>query len=84
MNEAQRSEESGDEGANLTGLLCVDPRPLELEWYRKNGKYPERIIKTGHLEEYVIGDWAWNRMHKDKKEAVEPDMSFYVNNQDLF
>ena len=23
MNEAQRSEESGDEGANLTGLLCV-------------------------------------------------------------
>jgi hypothetical protein len=22
MNEAQRSEESGDEGANLTGLLC--------------------------------------------------------------
>ena len=84
MNEAQRSEESGDEGANLTGLLCVDPRPLEVKWYKENGRYPERIVKPKIGGEYVIGDFSWNRKHKNKPEFIEPYMSYYVNNQDLF
>lgn len=54
----------------------VDPRPDEVMWYRAFGRYPdERIITSDRYgDEYVIGDWAWNRRHPDKPETVEPIM----------
>ena len=62
----------------------LNPRYLEVKFYRENGKHKERIVKDADDNEYVIGDFSWNRKHKDKPEFIENAMSFYVNNQDLF
>lgn len=45
----------------------------QVEWYRKNGRYPERIRRehSGQGEEYVTGDWSWQRLHPDKPETIE-------------
>lgn len=43
----------------------------EVEWYRRHGKYPERIRRCGSGELYVVGDWAWERHHPDKPEPIE-------------
>lgn len=40
-------------------------------WYRKNGKYKERIRKDNEGKEYVIGDWWWNMAHPDQQEYFE-------------
>jgi hypothetical protein len=49
----------------------VDPRPFYLEWYRKNGKHSERIVKDGQGRDYVIGDVSWNNRYPDKPEYIE-------------
>lgn len=49
----------------------------EVRWYRKHGKYPDHRIKReyrGQGQEYVVGDWSWNRNHPDHPETVEPMM----------
>lgn len=54
-----------------------DPRPNELAWYRKNGKYPrERIIADGDGKLYVVGDWSWNLSNPDKTEFIESAMQY--------
>ena len=44
---------------------------LELAWYKLNGKYADRITKDATGQEYVIGDWSWNRLHPDRVEHFE-------------
>lgn len=47
----------------------------EVRWYRKFGRFPERIKKDSSGIEYVIGDWSWNRSQStEKQEAIEPIM----------
>jgi hypothetical protein len=50
-------------------------REMEIEWYRKNGRHKARIATDSNGDEYVIGDWSWNRMteNKDKQEFIETD-----------
>ena len=53
-------------------------RTIELKWYRKNGKHKRRrIVEDANGNEYVIGDWSWNRnpANKNRQEFVEPEMS---------
>lgn len=61
----------------------MDPRELEVEWYRTNGKYPERIVREhgGKGREYVVGDWSWNRLHPDKPEFIEPQFTRFANSE---
>lgn len=51
---------------------------LEVEWYRSNGKHPERVVVDGESEPYVIGDEHWNRLNPDKAEVVDTEMRRYV------
>ena len=47
----------------------------EVAWYFKHGRYPElRIVRDGHGQQYVIGDWSWNRMAVPR-EIIEDSMS---------
>lgn len=53
-------------------------RKIELDWYRKNGKHKRRRIKEdANGNEYVVGDWSWNKFPKNKhrQEFCEPEMS---------
>jgi hypothetical protein len=43
----------------------------EIDWYRKHGKYADRIVKDSHGKQYMIGDWAWNRSRHNRQEWVE-------------
>ena len=52
----------------------TNPRIAELEWYRKFGRYPERIRKDSLGLDYMIGDYAWHRKHPDRQEFVEERM----------
>lgn len=53
----------------------LDPRPIELAWYRQHGQHPQRIARDSSRAEYVIGDSAWNARHVWAAERVEPKMS---------
>jgi hypothetical protein len=44
----------------------------EIDWYRKHGKYADRIVKDSHGKQYMIGDWAWNRARHNRQEWFEP------------
>lgn len=33
----------------------------EVDWYRRNGRYPERIKLDSGGAPYVLGDASWNR-----------------------
>lgn len=48
---------------------------LEVEWYRRHGKYRERICRDSMGREYVVGDWSWNRLHPEHQEHIEHRMS---------
>ncbi len=68
----------------LNDLLCVNPRPLEIKWYRKNGRYVDRIVKDSNGDKYVIGDDSWNTVkNKNRLECIEPDMNFAIRNSDI-
>lgn len=46
----------------------------EVEWYRKHGKWHDRIRVTSDGVKFVVGDWSWNRSHPRRKEYVEDAM----------
>ena len=52
----------------------LDPRPIEVAWYRQNGAHPQRIARDSSGAEYVIGDAAWNARHTWAAERVEAKM----------
>lgn len=54
--------------------MTPEPRIAELAWYRKHGKYPERITSDSKGLQYVIGDWAWHRKYPRKSEFIEERM----------
>lgn len=43
----------------------------EIDWYRRYGKYPERITGDSHGAQYVIGDQSWNQRNPHRPEAIE-------------
>lgn len=48
------------------------PVAFEVRWYRVNGLYPAaRIAKDAYGNDYLIGDWSWNR-GQNLSEIVEP------------
>jgi len=42
----------------------IDIQSIQVRWYRKYGRFPERITKDINGKEYVIGDWSWNRKYR--------------------
>lgn len=54
---------------------CDQYQAAEVAWYRANGKYIDRI-KHGSSGPYVAGDWSWNRSNPDRREFVEPMMTY--------
>ncbi len=66
----------------LNDLLCVNPKPLEVKWYRDNGKYPDRITKDSSGDEYVISDYS-TFANNGRLEHIEPDMAFAIRNIDI-
>ena len=61
----------------------LDQRPIEVDWYRQHGKYPQRIARDSRGTEYVIGDAAWNARHEWAKERVEPQMRRAVSKAEV-
>jgi len=57
---------------NLENLEYETNREFEIRWYRQFGKYPERITKDRSGQQYMVGDWSWNRNYPEKAETVEP------------
>ena len=55
----------------IGGMSYRELSRLSVDWYRKNGKYPERIRTDGDGVEYIVGDWSWERMNPDKPEYVD-------------
>jgi len=57
--------------------LHLELQAQEVAWYRKYGKYSDRIkVDAGH-HYYVVGDWSWNREQGTKKsEYIEKEMSY--------
>lgn len=49
----------------------MDVQAREVEWYRRYGKYVQRIRRCTAGREYVVGDWSWERNHPDKDEPIE-------------
>lgn len=70
---------------------CLTPEPsrpgrdmseysrLEVKWYKKYGKYPDRIINAGTPDEYVVGDESWNKKHINRQELIESRMAFDIS-----
>lgn len=56
----------------------------EVEWYRKYGKHPERIVKDSSGQLYVIGDFSWNRPNTNKKEEFEPQYKRHCGRVKLY
>ena len=57
----------------------MNPKPLEVKWYKENGMYPERITKDSGGKEYVIGDYSWNTFkNKARLESIEPTMNLAI------
>jgi hypothetical protein len=55
----------------------IDVQMLEVEWYKKNGKYQDRIVKDALGKEFVIGDWSWERNFPDRPEYADILMKKY-------
>ena len=51
--------------------MDINIQEKEVKWYKKHGKYPDRISLTASGERYVIGDWSWNRKHPRRRERIE-------------
>lgn len=54
--------------------MTMDVQAREAAWYRRHGRYPERVRLTLSGEPFVIGDWSWNRDYPNRREVVEPAM----------
>jgi len=51
-----------------------DIQSREVNWYRKNGHYADRISETRNGEIYIIGDQSWNFKNPLRKEYIEGRM----------
>lgn len=60
--------------ANLT-----EYRDAEVAWYRKHGKYKERIAREGvpPYAEYLIGDEGWSRKYPGYIENIEHEIAYW-------
>lgn len=49
----------------------------EVEWYRKNGRFPgRRIRKDSGGESYVVGDLSWNaKASPEEREFIDAHMT---------
>lgn len=47
----------------------------EVDWYRANGRYRDRVRTDSSGRMYVVGDEDWNRRHPQQQEWVEAHMS---------
>lgn len=52
----------------------MDVQAREVEWYRRHGRHPERIVLDRTGNPFVIGDWSWRRLHAVAFELVEDRM----------
>jgi len=46
----------------------------EVDWYKRHGRYAERIRLDASDHEYVEGDWSWNRTYLKNPEHIEDRM----------
>lgn len=59
-----------------TSVHVSESMRREVEWYLRNGAHGrERIARTKDGEEYVIGDWSWNRETGRSVEFIELRMT---------
>ena len=70
MNEAQRSEESGDEGANLTVLLCL--------WIHGDAGEPEKPCNEVNVIEFTGNRIRIEFIESVMKEADSGDIMGYL------
>lgn len=54
-------------------MSTVELMEREVKWYRRHGRWPERICRDSQGNEYVVGDWSWNRnrLTSEKEEYIE-------------
>ncbi len=53
-------------------------REKEVDWYKRNGRHKKRIALDANGNEYVIGDWSWNRGNRPE-EFIEPQMNVDIS-----
>ncbi len=56
----------------------IDLQKLEVDWYKNNGKYLDRIKKDALGREYVVGDFSWEMNFSDRLEFVDILMKRYA------
>lgn len=63
--------------------LSAEFAAREVDWYRRNGRFADRIARDSQHREYVIGDVSWNRDTRPR-EYIEWVMSREVtpNNEE--
>ncbi len=54
----------------MTNTINIkDCRQKEVEWYKKNGLFPERrIVRDSRGKEYVVGDATWQWCYQPSEE----------------
>lgn len=60
------------------GCTYVEQQYYEVEWYRKHGKYPERIKVDSLGHEYVQIDLWWNQRNRYRMETIKDQLADYV------
>ncbi len=60
------------------GCTAVEQKAYEVEWYRKHGKYPDRIKTDSLGHEYVEWDKGWNQRNRYRQESVREQLADYV------
>jgi hypothetical protein len=53
--------------------MMSDYQQREVDWYRKHGKHPARIVLDLDRNPYVVGDWSWNAESRPH-ESIEFEM----------
>lgn len=60
------------------GCTYVEQIAYEVQWYRANGKYPDRIKNDDLGREYIEHDFSWNRRNRFRRETIRDKLANYV------
>lgn len=59
-------------------MTVFEQHAYEVQWYRANGKYQDRV-KLDHLgREYVEADYNWNLVNHFRQESIRHELAEYV------
>jgi len=60
------------------GCTHIEVMTYEVQWYRKHGKYQDRVQLDDLGNEHVICDVTWNRRNPFRRESVRQQLTNFV------